>query len=921
MPTQLIARVGQRHSYKQEEEKMTKSQRTTFKTSRAAQYLESRALTAMTGKGKDRFADVVVKELLDNALDACETSGVAPEVTLGVEERLFGEVVITVGDNAGGIPESTVHDALDFNVLVSDKAAYRSPTRGAQGNALKTVFGIPYALGSLEPVTIEAGNTRHEARVWKDPAGQLRVQCDDTNFEIPRAGTSITAHVPSGGTGGRFDPEYWTRAFSLFNPHALVRFQRFEESYHGKSGRFDSEDFYHPTRDPAKRFKYVLTDPTSPHWYDEDTFRRLLYSYIGHHRVEGGEDLLLRDFVRQFKGLSATKKAKAVCEACPKIKTLSDFEEAPDSEAASLLEGMQLHTDPPSTATLGFVGKDHFEQLFENFYGDLLRYDYKKISGALHTGMPYVFEFAIAELDADEWGRLFTAVNYSPTFGDPLSDVYFVAPDFRAVGIDAFLKDGFAHPRLLTHDDPDPPNTAVAVHVITPAPLYLDQGKTRLEGFSYGIDEDIAKAMASKVRPYYKEGKRRVKGKRTRERTPRGSVDREMSLKDATAAVLEEAWRHTTGNGQLPVGARRLFYAVRSRIPALTSNTFSTDNGYSYFSQTLLPEYQKERVKEGKEPLAGVYYDPRGKIHEAHTGKSMDLGTRDVDSYEFPPYTFNKLLYVEKRGQVPLLQAAKIAERYDMALVTEAGFATVAARTLLASGASEAGEKYQVFCLHDADYSGYNILRTLREATARMPEHSMEVYDIGLTVEQVMAKGKTPETYVRSSTIPEQLMPLLNEPEREWFVGEYLGTTGKKHRYSSKRFELDDLTAPEVIEHIESRLEELGVEPKVIPPDEVLAEQGKDLYREKARAWVDEVVAEVLATDELKDKMAKEFEDRFKLQGARAWIETEFDKRDDSKSWRGALRGTLQRAYSTKHKDAFEEVVREHIRQIVADDE
>jgi hypothetical protein len=41
----------------------------------------------------------------------------------------------------------------------------------------------------------------------------------------------------------------------------------------------------------------------------------------------------------------------------------------------------------------------------------------------------------------------------------------------------------------------------------------------------------------------------------------------------------------------------------------------------------------------------------------------MDLGTRDVEDYEFPPYTFNKLLYVEKRGQVPLLQAAKISER------------------------------------------------------------------------------------------------------------------------------------------------------------------------------------------------------------------------------------------------------------------
>src|SRR4051812_28915694 len=103
---------------------MTKLKRTTFKTSRAAQYVEARALTAMTGQGVHRFADVVAKELVDNALDACETVGVAPEIALGVEgEEYSGDVTITVRDNGGGIPENTVHDALNFDVLVSDKAA------------------------------------------------------------------------------------------------------------------------------------------------------------------------------------------------------------------------------------------------------------------------------------------------------------------------------------------------------------------------------------------------------------------------------------------------------------------------------------------------------------------------------------------------------------------------------------------------------------------------------------------------------------------------------------------------------------------------------------------------------------------------------------------------------------------------------
>jgi hypothetical protein len=277
-------------------------------------------------------------------------------------------------------------------VLVTDKAAYRSPTRGAQGNALKAVFGIPHALGSLEPVVVEANGTRHEARVWKDPAGELRIQCDDTDLEALRSGTSVTAHVPRRGVGGgffgtMFDPEFWARAFALFNPHAEVKVQRFEEGvYQGQYTVPISEDSYLPTRDPAKRFKYVPSDPTSAHWYGVEAFKRLVYSHIGHHHHERGADLRLREFVRQFRGLSATKKAKAVCEHFPKIKTLSDFEDSPEA-IHSLLDMMKIYSDAPSHNTLGYVGKEHFRGCFEHYYGDLYRFDYKKITGSLRRGI------------------------------------------------------------------------------------------------------------------------------------------------------------------------------------------------------------------------------------------------------------------------------------------------------------------------------------------------------------------------------------------------------------------------------------------------------------------------------------------------------------------------------------------------------
>src|SRR4051812_6797753 len=117
---------------------MHEFQRTTFETSREAEYLDARELQSQTGQPVSNFATVALKELCDNALDACETAGVAPEVSIEVQEKA-DLISLAVSDNGPGIPPGVVPKILNFNTRTSDKAAYRSPTRGAQGNALKTI--------------------------------------------------------------------------------------------------------------------------------------------------------------------------------------------------------------------------------------------------------------------------------------------------------------------------------------------------------------------------------------------------------------------------------------------------------------------------------------------------------------------------------------------------------------------------------------------------------------------------------------------------------------------------------------------------------------------------------------------------------------------------------------------------------------
>jgi len=213
---------------------MTKLERTTFETSRAAEYFDARQLSALTGVPRQEFGSVCLKELVDNALDACETAGVAPEI--GIEAEYMVEkdpelVRLSVSDNGPGMPPSLVERILDYNVRVSDKMAYRSPTRGAQGNALKTIIGIPYALGgeASDPIIITARGVRHTIRPWIDPGGHVRIshdKADENGSSEDIGGTRITLTIPLESPGlDEEDVLHWLRSFAAFNPHSTFRYK------------------------------------------------------------------------------------------------------------------------------------------------------------------------------------------------------------------------------------------------------------------------------------------------------------------------------------------------------------------------------------------------------------------------------------------------------------------------------------------------------------------------------------------------------------------------------------------------------------------------------------------------------------------------------------------------------------------------
>src|SRR6516164_8104154 len=138
--------------------------RETFKTSRLLDFCSERELTKQIGHSSDQWPLVILKELVDNAIDAAEEASIAPAIQVEV-----AACAITITDNGPGIPAETVAGVLDFAVRVSSREAYVSPTRGAQGNALKTIVAMAFALdGARGETVIESRGTRHEIQFKVD---------------------------------------------------------------------------------------------------------------------------------------------------------------------------------------------------------------------------------------------------------------------------------------------------------------------------------------------------------------------------------------------------------------------------------------------------------------------------------------------------------------------------------------------------------------------------------------------------------------------------------------------------------------------------------------------------------------------------------------------------------------------------------
>jgi len=818
-------------------------QRETFEINRTLEFFTERELSMQIGHGSRLWPMALLKELIDNALDACEAAGIAPRVEVAVEPDS-----VLVSDNGPGLPVATLERSLDYMVRVSDKTFYVSPTRGQLGNALKCVWAAPFVANGGEhgQVEVHTGGIAYMVDVSLDRIAQAP-RLELTQAEgLVKNGTLVKIHWPR--IAGYLTPDSYTsyyncpptaRAlvvdYAAFNPHAAFRYWDWE-----------GDSFTSTPTDPTWR-KWGAAEPTSPHWYNPERLRALIAAYVSKERNGNGEGArTVRAFVSEFRGLSASAKQKEVTELSGLSGAyLHDLVRGDDVDmgaVSTLLTTMQRASRPVKPAALGAIGEAHMRAWFtgrERVTPQSVRY--RQVCGEA-AGLPFILElaFGINAFDYSDCGReLIVGLNWAPVLQVPMGQLSELMGEAQ-----------------VTYSDP----VAMALHIACPRLEFTDRGKSRL-ALPAEIGEAMAKAIRLVTAEYTKAKRQADREGRLRhsqlEELRKAQRARTWNIREAAFHVMREAYMNASANGELPANARQVMYAARPLVLDLTRGRCWKNS--SYFTQVLLPDYV-ERYPEETESW-DVVYDARGKLIEPHTGERADLGTVEVRKYiarwgaslsENIPQFFDKgvetvgpglryrfALFVEKEGFNELWEAVHLAERYDMAIMSTKGMSVTAARTLVEK-LSEHG--VTVLVLHDFDKSGLSIVNTLRTDTRRYRFGAPpRVVDLGLRLEDVRAMNLQSEPVEYDS----KKDPRINLRESGATEDEcaFLVRAGRPGQWRGERVELNAMTSDQLVKWVEAKLAEAGV-CKVVPGDDDLARA----YRRAARiVAAEKAIAEALA--------------------------------------------------------------------------
>ena len=705
-----------------ENEDVALSERKMLERTRELDYVSQRGLLTLTGCSVERLDLFIMKELIDNALDACgEDDKSDNSILVSFDTEKF--LKISVKDNGKGLNPEDIMKITDFNKLYSTKHHYKVPKRGSLGNAFKTLMGIPYALAQEKGISYEKAPIKICSKKKEYNISLLidelkgTVETFTKSFDVGDDDTEIALTLPLMGQYWGYKQSYLDllSGYAILNPSVGFKIILNPRK---DVGRY-IEKAYSSIGDMKKKF----TGRTSIHWYGKSEFYQLVGTYVRDLQVTG-KKLNTRDFIQLFRGLSSYAKSEEILREInveeEKIHYISDAVKR-EEIVNRLYDAMKNKSTKPSPAVLSEIGKDNFFDRIKQIYGepDYIKYSIEKYEYIDHEGVqiPYVLEILVAVMPSycDIKRKIVVGINNSPCISNPFDRCTFTWVGNRKEQ-SAYGVRGLIEKYGITKDEP----VIVVMHLNSTGVKYINYGKSEivLEPFK----DSLSKNLYSTCKFYYKykRGISRGIGKK--------SVARNL--------LIQELIRRKNifiESGSIPEDERTtqqgLYYKIRKKMRG------ETDIERQSLISAIKDECDSLRIK--REEL-GIFAAVRAEMH--FRGKVYPVSWANISELAKKG---SDIILIEKEGIS--LALAPYASRKGVALINSRGFIVDYAKDLLALSKEH---NANIFQLTDYDASGLVISMKI-QGIPRMGVDPITVSELGLRLSDVQESYKAPTNHLK----------------------------------------------------------------------------------------------------------------------------------------------------------------------------
>lgn len=653
-----------------------------IETSMLVDYFREDGLIKKTGVKKEKWDFVIFKELIDNALDAIEDLQ---------QKNIYVNVQtgrLQIFDNGDGISSNRIKNSIyDFSKYYSSNRHYITPSRGKQGNGLKTIISICYL--------------RNYRLLWHTAEGIEEYRVDATHVEEGEIAVTMKNHGETKWRGVEIigflnymhrPVKRYLEDYSVCNP---------DVNFHYKYGDGDRVDIQAimGANDKSKN--------TAISFYDKKTFGRLV-------RSVADDNMTYKQFLKEYFGTRIANES--MVKGKLKDIDLNDSEFCKDFEKLKSLQK-----------------KKQFTLLKKHMIG--LPYHVCVEDSKLQ--LPCIVEYDIRKIEArrdkSNSASCRCYANNTITYDNGWS-IRFDGGVYEL----GLRKGSYCRSMaglLDSYSDFD-----FTFHFICPQFIFADAGKTEMD--ITGVMEELIKSLKKSI---LKEKKKYVSEK-SQEITSRDLM--RMYIEEAfniassngkyaiTARQIYYKMRELSGIAEKSSTYQDFTQTIMtewlSENPDKEQKVNFSDRGNYYIGKRqngLGTGTVRELINSaGTEPNKFRCY---GGINE-------NIFVEPVFELK---YEYDKVLYIEKTGFDAIFKAENVGEKYNMIIVSGQGYGTRAAKKLLYH-CQQKGMK--IFCLHDLDIAGVRILDSLREANEKFP-FAIKAIDLGITLEDVRKYGIQPE--------------------------------------------------------------------------------------------------------------------------------------------------------------------------------